>query len=208
MIQGQFCSQVTASDLDLATVETQVSSQDNSTLRELILEFKKKEKRPLFVGVERKWNRQGYCVLYPKVYMEEAMEKIKHLPYYLVKEYGEGIKKCFGPETQRVIATTVWNDEEQRAVSEEDAELLEAETAHSTMPWFTFSPKAEKELTLNQKTDSIETLEARDKVNIDIDQYSAVSTFATTTKNQENRFVTSPEAKDLRDDVSVFTNTS
>ena len=40
LIQGQFCSQVTAGDLDLATVETQVSSQDNSTLRELILEFK------------------------------------------------------------------------------------------------------------------------------------------------------------------------
>ena len=33
-----------------------------------------------------------YSVLYPKVYMEEAMEIIKHLPFYLVRTYGGGLR--------------------------------------------------------------------------------------------------------------------
>ena len=144
LIQDQFCSQVTVGDLDLPSVDNSVSSQGNATIRELILKFKNIDDKPLFIGVERKWNNQGYSVLYPKVYMEEAMEIIKHLPFYLVRSYGGAIKKCFGTETQHIISMTVWNEKEQRAVSEEDAELLEAEMDHSTMTWFTFSPEAEK----------------------------------------------------------------
>ena len=84
MIQDQFCSQVTVGELDLPSVDNRVSSQGNATIRELILKYKNTDDKPLFVGVERKWNNQGYSVLYPKVYMEEAMEIIKHLPFYLV----------------------------------------------------------------------------------------------------------------------------
>ena len=98
LIQDQFCSQVTVGDLDLVSVDSKVSCQSNATLRELILQFKNKDDKFLFVGVERKWNNQGYSVLYPKVYMEEAMEIIKHLPFYLVRKYGGGSSKnILGP---------------------------------------------------------------------------------------------------------------
>ena len=130
--------------IGLLSVDNRVSSQGNATIRELILKYKNTDDKPLFVVVERKWNNQGYSVLYPKVYMEEAMEIIKHLPFYLVRTYGGALKKCFGTETQHIISTTVWNKKEQRAVSEEDAELLEAKMAHSTMTWFTFSQEAKK----------------------------------------------------------------
>ena len=80
--------------------------------------------------------------------------------------------------------------------------------AHSSMTWFTFSPEAEKSLIMNHSTEVHDDLDTGGKVSIDIDQHSAVSTFATVTKMQENNSENSLEAKDLRDGISVLSNTS
>ena len=53
--------------------------------------------------------------------MAEAMEYIKHLPFYLVRLYGPTLKETFDSHTQHEIANTKWNNKEKRAISEEDA---------------------------------------------------------------------------------------
>ena len=45
-----------------------------------------KQKR-LFVAVKRRWNGQGYAIFYPMIYKEEALEYIKHLPFYPTKAH-------------------------------------------------------------------------------------------------------------------------
>ena len=89
MIQEQFCAQVMVGDLELSNIDYPIKSQNGATLRELILRFQTKEKKPMFVGVERRWNNQGFQIFLPQVYKDEAMEYIKHLPFYLVRTYGK-----------------------------------------------------------------------------------------------------------------------
>ena len=110
MIQEQFCAQVMVGDLELSNIDYPIKSQNGASLRELILRFKTKEMKPMFVGVERRWNNQGFQILLPLVYKEEAMEYIKHLPFYLVRTYGKKLKESFDPETQHVIENTKWDE--------------------------------------------------------------------------------------------------
>ena len=60
----------------------------------------KEEKTPKALFIERKWNNQGYKVFYPKTNAKMATEFIKHLPFYLVRKYGDGLKSYFEPDTQ------------------------------------------------------------------------------------------------------------
>ena len=69
------------------------------------------------------------------------------------------------------------------------------------MTWFTFSPEEERSLTLKQSEDFFDNPDTGEKICIDIDQHSAVSTFATVTKTKENNINTCIDAKDLRDEV-------
>ena len=94
-------------------------------------------------------------------------------------------------------------------MSEEDAELIEAQVAHSSMAWFTFSPEAEESLIMQNTKEVLDISSAQgEKIRIDIDQHSVVSTFATVVKPQENNSLECTETKDLRDDVLAFTTTS
>ena len=94
----------------------------------------------LFIGVEKRWNGQGFSVFYPTVYKKEALEYVKHLPFYLVKIYGYGIKRQFSARIKKEIDATKWDDEEKRSYSEEELELKDAQAAHKSMAWFTFDP--------------------------------------------------------------------
>lgn len=76
--------------------------------------------------------------MYPEVYMAEAMEYIKHLPFYLVRTYGEKLREIFDSQTQNEIANTKWDKKEKKAISEEDTEVEDAQDMHASMTWFSF----------------------------------------------------------------------
>ena len=70
--------------------------------------FKKKDsaKENLFMTVERRLTGQGYDVYYPTIHKKEALEYIKHLRFYLTKEYGWKMKGQFLARVQKTINST------------------------------------------------------------------------------------------------------
>ena len=164
----QYTAQISMGDFDIDTVDRSLADQDNATMRELILRIKHSNGSPLFIGVEKKWNGQGYSVLYPTVFRNEAMEYVKHLPFYLVRLYGKDIKRQFSARIQHEINSTVWNKEEKRAFSAEDMDLKDAQSAHESMTWFTFDPS----LSLNNVEQNLSSDTAfKDSLNDDDDQF-------------------------------------
>ena len=117
MSHDQYMAQITMDDLDIENVSRMIASQGNATIRELILRIEHSSGSPLFIGVERRWNGQGFSVFYPSVYKKEALEYVKHLPFYLVKLYGSGLKRQFSARIQKEIEATKWDEEEKRAYS-------------------------------------------------------------------------------------------
>ena len=187
----QYTAQISMGDFDIDTVDRSLAAQDNATMRELILRIKHSNGSPLFVGVEKKWNGQGYSVLYPTVFRKEAMEYVKHLPFYLVRLYGKDIKRQFSARIQQEISSTVWNEEEKRAFSAEDMDLKDAQSAHESMTWFTFDPSLSLntvDQNLSSDTALTESLND-DEDHYQIEQRSEVSSFATTTSNSMKRSI-------------------
>ena len=82
MNQDRFQAQLNSGDvLDMDIIDQKIKNLNNTTLRETVMNFRKKgaEQHRLFVGVEKQWNGQGYKVNYPTIYKEEALEKMKGL---------------------------------------------------------------------------------------------------------------------------------
>ena len=100
-------------DFEIDTMDRALASQEHATMRELMLRIKNSNGSHLFVGVEKKWNGQGYSVLYPTVFRKEAMEYINNLPFYLVRMYVKDIKRQFRARIQQEINSTVCNEEEK-----------------------------------------------------------------------------------------------
>ena len=117
MIQKQFMVQIGTMEVELNSVETIIKENNNKTLREHILDMNKEDKTPKALFIKKKWNNQGYKIFYPKVNAKLATEFIKHLPFYLVKQYGKVLKQYFDPDIQRKIDTKVWDETEKRALS-------------------------------------------------------------------------------------------
>ena len=118
MSHDQYMAQITMGDLDIDSVSRMIACQENATMRELILRIEHSSGSSLFIGVEKRWNGQGFSVFYPTVYKKKALEYVKHLPFYLVKIYGSGIKCQFSASVQKEIDATKWDEEEKRAYSE------------------------------------------------------------------------------------------
>ena len=90
-IQGRFQAQLSSEEvLELTNIDYKMPWLNNETLREKIMDFKKKDSvnQKLFVAVEKRWIGQGYDMYYPTIHKEEALEYNKHLPFYLTRAYG------------------------------------------------------------------------------------------------------------------------
>ena len=203
MMQKQYLAQIEVMEIELDSVDTKVKSNNNKTIREHILDMNKGEKKPMTLFIE-KWNNQGYKIFYPKTNAKVSTEFIKHLPFYLVRRYGDALKGYFDPEIQREIETTIWDETEKRALSETDRDLREASKVPASMTWFSFEPglKLDK-LNLDEEESS------QEKMHIQVDTRSEVSTFAskaTGKGNKQNKNHNSEDGEE--DDVSELTTKS
>ena len=109
-IQEQFHAQLSSEEvLELTDIDTSISWWNNVTLREKIMDFRKKnaEEQKLFVAVEKRLIGQGYDIYYPKNHKDEALEYIKHLQLYLTKTYGLNMRRDFSSRVQDIIDTIV-----------------------------------------------------------------------------------------------------
>ena len=89
-IQEQFQAQLSSEEvLELTDIDYKISLLNSKTLREKIIEFRKKDsgENKMFIAVEKIWIGQGYDIYYPTIHKEEILEYFKHLPFYLTKAY-------------------------------------------------------------------------------------------------------------------------
>ena len=207
MSHDQYTAQVSTGDLDIENIDNELVDRNSITIRELILQMKHSNGTPIFLAVEKRWNGQGYSVLYPTVFKKEAMEYIKHLPFYMVKLYGADLKREFNSRVQQEIGATTWNESENRAFSPDDLELSEAQAAHKAMAWFSFDPNLSSD-GLDPLTAGITELdktEQNDDIHINIEQRSEVSSFATTATGAAKKKRREPRFMSEQDDVSAVT---
>ncbi len=107
------------------------------------LRKKKSKEKKLFVAVEKRWIGHGYDIYYPTVYKREALEVMKHLPYYLTKKHGADMRRQFSRHIQQIIDTTVWDKKLEKAISAKDQELTDTTEAYKEMAWMEFDESAE-----------------------------------------------------------------
>ena len=71
MSHDQYTAQVSTGDLDIENIDNELVYRNCATIRELILQIKHSNGTPIFLAVEKRWNGQGYSVLYPTVFKRE-----------------------------------------------------------------------------------------------------------------------------------------
>ena len=105
------------------------------------MDVRKKDsvEKKLFVAVKKKrWIGQGYNICYPTIHKEEALEYIKHLPFYLTKAHGLNMRSEFLSCFQDMINTTVWNEETRKLISAKDQEFIDTTELYKSMTWLEF----------------------------------------------------------------------
>ena len=145
-IQEQFQAQICSEEVpELTDIDYKISSLKDVTIRECIMNLRKKksQEKKLFVAVEKRWTGQGYDIYYPTVYKREALEVIKHLPYYLTQKHGKDMRRQFSTNIQNIIDTTVWDEKLEKAISAKDQELTDTSESYKEMAWMEFDESAE-----------------------------------------------------------------
>ncbi len=216
IIQEQFQEQICSEEVpELENIDYKISSLKDVTLRECIMNIRKKKskEKKLFVAVEKRWTGQGYDIYYPMVYKREALEVIKHLPYYLTQKHGTDIRRQFSTNIQNIIDTTVWDEKLEKAISAKDQELTDTTESYKEMAWMEFDESAEFGKNGSNNI-NITSSESDSDDSQDEEEYAMadniadeVSTFQTkaTKKKPTKKKVTN---LDPSDDISAFTNTT
>jgi len=120
-----------------------------TNLRTMIMEMVGKENNPLFTSIDKSWD-DGIVITFPKLYEEEARNRIADLGSFLHFQHGDLVLfKYFTPEASERALSSPWDPKQQRAISTLDNELDEILDDCDQIDWLK-QPETEKVVDFNE----------------------------------------------------------
>lgn len=110
------------------------------SLRTLLMEMKTTDGKPMFIGIDKCWD-DSTSIIFPKIYMKEAKNRIADLGSYLHFKHGDQILLLhFTPSAAARAVQSPWNEDLQCAESQLGKYLLSVVQDCDAIEWLPLCP--------------------------------------------------------------------
>ena len=132
------------------------------TMRRLVMEMLTTDDKKMFWTVDESWNKDGIIITFPLKHGEEARNRIADLGPYIHHFEGERtIKKYFTPTAAERALESTWDEENNRAISQEEEAMDELLACIDKDMSFMGDPTQTAEVDTSQMQDKTENQNLR-----------------------------------------------